>query len=172
MAGYWAAPGEPASKPEFNFNGCKWAAREFVESKRIRRRLLVGKNVTHQVRYDDDLHERLRVAGATSRPLALAHQLMSLRSERSKKLHDPLAAAALLCESLFEWQEIMPVMRKNEWGSVSLPGSGIWAATGVDVVRFRDLYAGESHRTPGAAAGAIQHVSDTVCPPSGFSCSM
>ncbi|MFA7157873.1 MAG: nucleoside hydrolase [Kiritimatiellia bacterium] len=141
MAGYWAAPGEPESKPEFNFNGCGWAAREFVESKRFGRRLLVGKNVTHQVLYDEELHEQLRISGQTCRPLALAHELMTLRFERSKKLHDPLAAAALLREDIFQWQEVLPMKRNNNWSSVPMPGSQIRAATSVNIQVFRQLFA-------------------------------
>jgi inosine-uridine nucleoside N-ribohydrolase len=140
MAGYWAAPGEPESKPEFNLNGCKWAASEFVASKRLRKKLLVGKNVTHQVLYDDDLHRQLQLAGAGNRPLALAHELMALRPDRTKKLHDPLAAAAMLREDLFEWQEVMPVKLKNNWASISCAGSGTWAATSVDISAFRQLF--------------------------------
>ena len=105
MAGYWPPPGEPRSLPEFNFNGCAWAARAFVKSTVVGRRLLVGKNVTHQVFYDDEIHEQLREAAKVSRPLALARELMSLRASRSqmKKLHDPLAASAVIREDLFDW---------------------------------------------------------------------
>ena len=143
MAGYWAAPGEPESKPEFNFNGCKLAAEEFVRCNRFGRRLLVGKNVTHGVLYDDELHEQLRVAGKRSRPLALAHELMELRHERAKKLHDPLAASAILKEDIFNWQEVMPIKRDGNWGSLPMPGSGIWAATSVDQLAFRKLFSGD-----------------------------
>ena len=143
MAGYWPDPGEPLSKTEFNFNGCDWAAREFVESGRFARRLLVGKNVTHQVLYDDDIHNGLRDAGRTSRPLALAAELMTLRHPGTKKLHDPLAAAALLHEDIFQWQEVMPVKRKSEWTSVATPGTGIWTAIDVDIPAFRRLFTGE-----------------------------
>ncbi len=142
MVGYWAGPGEAASKPEFNFNGCGWAAREFVESKRFGKRLLVGKNVTHQVLYDDELHERLSVAGKTSRPLALAAELMTLRSPSAKKLHDPLAATAVLKPDIFTWEEVTPIKRNGAWSSVATPGSEIWAATGVDVPAFRRLFVG------------------------------
>jgi len=141
MAGYWPEPGQPLSMPEFNFNGCGWAAREFVESKRFRKRQLVGKNVTHQVMYDDILHDQLRAAGKTSRPLALAHELMTQRTGQ-KKLHDPLAATAIVNENIFEWQEVVPLKRNHQWGSIPSPGSGIWAATSVDQSAFRGMFVG------------------------------
>jgi len=145
MAGYWAGPGEPPSMPEFNFNGCGWAAREFVESKRFGKRLLVGKNVTHQVLYDDALHLSLIEAGKISRPLALAAELMTLRSSGSaKKLHDPLAAVAIIKPGLFEWQEAMPIKRNGEWSSCPGYGTGIWAATSVDIPGFRALFVGKA----------------------------
>lgn len=142
MGGYWAAPGEPESKLEFNFNGCAEAAMEFAQSRSIQRRLLVGKNVTHHVLYDEDLHRQLREAGRRSRPLALAAELMTLRYPGAKKLHDPLAASALLREEIFQWQEVMPLRRNSEWSSTAMPGSGIWAATSADIPAFRELFTG------------------------------
>lgn len=106
------------------------------------RRLLVGKNVTHQVLYDDELHEQFRLSGMNNRPLALAHELMNLRPERAKKLHDPLAASAVLDESIFDWQEVMPIKQKGKWSSLPAPGSGIWAATKADQAAFRKLIVG------------------------------
>lgn len=144
MAGYWAGPGEPASKPEFNFNGCGWAAREFVESKRFGKRTLVGKNVTHQVLYNEELHHQIREAGKQSRPLALAAELMALRSPSAKKLHDVLAAAAIVIPNIFTWEEVQPIKRNNEWSSTASPGTGIWATTSVDIPTFRGLFATES----------------------------
>jgi len=143
MAGYWAGLGQPIALPEFNFNGCPWAAKELVETRRVQKRMLVGKNVTHQVVYDDELHERLRVAGEQNRPLGLAHELMALRSERAKKLHDPLAAVALVRADVCTWQEVAPVKRNGCWGGDETPGSGIWAATSVDIPLFRRIFAGQ-----------------------------
>lgn len=143
MAGYWQAPGQSESLPEFNFNGCRWAAQKFVETDLFERRLLVGKNVTHRVSYDDTIHERLGNAGNTSYPLALAHELMSMRSQkRRKKLHDPLAASAVVREDLFRWEEVLPTERDGKWSSMPQRGTGIWAATDVDENWFRDLLCG------------------------------
>ncbi len=145
MGGYCNLGPGPATEPEFNFNGCGWAARGFVETKRIGRRMLVGKNVTHQVLYyGDQLHTALREAGVHCRSLALAHELMGFQTARArhKKLHDPLAAIALLREDMFSWQEVMPFKHDGEWGSKLCPASGLWAATNVSVERFRALFAG------------------------------
>jgi len=141
MGGYWGAPGQPETMPEFNFSGCIWATEAFVASSRFGKRLLVGKNVTHQVLYDDGMHEEFGNVGRCSRPLALVHELMSLRSGK-KKLHDPVATAAVIHEGLFTWEEVLPIKRKNHWGSIRQTGTGIWAATSLDALAFRRAFAG------------------------------
>ena len=149
MAGYWAAPGEEPRLPEFNFNGCKPATRSFLQTDRIKRRLLVGKNITHSVFYSDSLHEALRAASGGSRALGFAAELMSLRSG-AKKLHDPVAALAVLREDLFAWEEVMPQERANRWGSHAVEGTGIWATTALDEAGFRSVFTGSDWREPAA----------------------
>jgi hypothetical protein len=77
---------------------------------------------------------------------------MSLRFERAKKLHDPLAAAALLREDIFRWEEVVPVAGSNTWGSRPLPGSGIWAAVHADEPAFRRLLVGNADSGQGLSA--------------------
>ena len=141
MGGYWAGPAHPETMPEFNFDGCRPATKEFLASQRFGVRLLVGKNVTHQVFYDEDLHDQIKMAGGKCPPMRLIHELMCFRRSLSKKLHDPLAAATMLCEDLVSWIEVMPFRRNKGWGSGARPGAGIWAATQVDVPAFRALFA-------------------------------
>lgn len=141
MGGYWACPNQPARMPEFNFNGCTWAVRELLKTTRVTRRLLVGKNVTHQVLYDDEMHAQLRLAGEKSRALGLAHELMNLRTG-PKKLHDPVAAAAVIREDIFEWEEVAPIKHRGEWGCVTQPASKIWITTDVNKDAFRRLFTG------------------------------
>ena len=145
MGGYWPEQGEEPAKQEFNFNGCGWATRVFIEAKsRFQRRFLVGKNLTHtpEAAYDETLHQRLRNNRTRSRPLALAYELMTL-SGKDKQLHDPLAAAALVREELFQFQEVMPFKRDQKWSAFPQQGSGIWAATAFDGPRFRAMFVGE-----------------------------
>jgi len=140
MAGYWGGPGQPRSEKEYNLNGCGWAARAYVESDdRFGRRLMVGKNCTHQVKYDADFHETFRKSGDDNPAHRMIHELMSFSRSLEKKLHDPLAAAvAVNEEGVVSWSaEVRPEKHEGQWGCVEEPGSRIRAATSVDLVAFR-----------------------------------
>lgn len=75
----------------------------------------------------------------------LAHELMSLRSDQARMLHDPLAAAVLLREEVFERQAVRPFKRAAQRiGYIpQQPRTGIWIATCVSTATFRNVFAGD-----------------------------
>ncbi|WP_119728510.1 nucleoside hydrolase [Thermomonospora amylolytica] len=132
--------------PTFNFNGERTAARLALDpASGIGRRELVSKNVTHGVRYDRDLHERLRPHRDRNAGLALVHQGMELylRKRRAGKLlHDPTAACAAIDPGVCGWAEVEMVQDGLAWGAVPAPGSGTFITVSLDRARLLDTLAG------------------------------
>ncbi|WP_018653313.1 nucleoside hydrolase [Actinomadura flavalba] len=131
--------------PTFNFNGERTAARLALATGRITRRELVSKNVTHGVRYDRALHERLRPVRDRNPGLALLHEGMEvyLRKRRDGKLfHDPAAACAAIDPSIMRWAEVEAYLEAGEWGARPAPGSGTFISVAVDRERLVRILAG------------------------------
>ncbi|HEX2313703.1 MAG TPA: nucleoside hydrolase [Thermomonospora sp.] len=132
--------------PTFNFNGEPTAAHLALASPRIARRELVSKNVTHGIRYDRELHERLRPHKDGNAGLALLFDGMEryLRKRRQGKLlHDPAAACAAVDPAVFTWAEVEPVRDGLGWGAEPAPGSGTFITVAVDRERLFAVLTGE-----------------------------
>merc|ERR1719323_1629557 len=59
------------------------------------------------------------------------------RSLGGKKLHDPLALAVALDESVCELVEVKLFCQKGKWGSRLCPGSGTWISTAHNAQQFQ-----------------------------------
>lgn len=134
--------------PTWNFGGNIPAAEAALATPNIRRRVLVSKNVCHRVVYDEAWHTCLRQAshGAVccmrSRALKLMFNAMDSYLKRKpdgKKLHDPLALAVALDETVCDLAEVRVFCRNGQWGSSLSPGSGIWISVDYDAERFRSV---------------------------------
>lgn len=134
----------------WNFCGNIQAARVALASEAIRRKICVSKNVCHSVYYDGDWHAALGAAAAAEARLAptsrralafgLMHRTMDayLRHKPDgKKLHDPLALAVALDESVCELAEVELFCQGGKWGSRLSPGSGVFISVAFDASKFQ-----------------------------------
>ncbi|WP_283137344.1 nucleoside hydrolase [Rhizohabitans arisaemae] len=134
--------------PTFNFNGEPRAARLALSSGgRIGRRELVSKNVTHDIRYDRDFHERLRPYRDRTPGLDLLFSGMEryLRKKPGGKLlHDPAAACAAVDPAIATWAEVEIVRAEDgTWGSLPAVGSGTFITVAMDRRRLFEVLIGE-----------------------------
>lgn len=96
------------------------------------RRELVSKNVTHGVPWDASFHARMQqFAGlrlGVDQAIEMMAQYLSLHPE-GKLLHDPLAAAAVVEPSLFQWVEVEAYRQKGAWGARPAAGTNTFITT-------------------------------------------
>eukprot|EP00414_Alexandrium_minutum_P001939 CAMPEP_0113824216 /NCGR_PEP_ID=MMETSP0328-20130328/3132_1 /TAXON_ID=39455 /ORGANISM="Alexandrium minutum" /LENGTH=283 /DNA_ID=CAMNT_0000792157 /DNA_START=24 /DNA_END=874 /DNA_ORIENTATION=+ /assembly_acc=CAM_ASM_000350 len=130
----------------WNFGGNIPAAQAALSSTDIARKVCVSKNVCHAVYYDHEWHAALGAAAKAAPPgrRALALQMMHdtmdayLRHRPGgKKLHDPLALAVALDESVCELAEVELFCQKGQWGSRLCPGSNTWISVDYDAAKFQ-----------------------------------
>mmetsp|Transcript_63817 Transcript_63817/g.118602 ORF Transcript_63817/g.118602 Transcript_63817/m.118602 type:complete len:352 (-) Transcript_63817:108-1163(-) len=130
----------------WNFNGNVEAAELALSSKAIHRKILVSKNVCHRVVYDDDLHGFVakamglisdRIARSSIRMLHDAMQTYLAKKPGGKKMHDPLAFAVAIDESVCTLAEVQMYRDRGGWGARLCPGSGIWISVDYDDNAFR-----------------------------------
>lgn len=132
----------------WNFGGNIGAAEAALASSSIGHHVLVSKNVCHRVVYDASWHEALRLASSrapagTLRSKALRLMFAAMdsylrRKPDGKKLHDPLALAVALDESVCELAEVHVFCQKGQWGSRRSPGSGVWISVDYDATKFQE----------------------------------
>ena len=125
--------------PSFNLNGAPNAVLTALAAPAIASRLFVSKNVCHGVIYDRAMHERFAAARDRRRSIELVHHGMEryLRDRPAgKALHDPLAAACALDESVGEWAEVEIYRERGGWGARPSPGSTTRIIIGYDHERF------------------------------------
>lgn len=135
--------------PTWNFGGNINAARASLDSTAIARKICVSKNVCHSVYYDDKWHAILgaaaeaaeRSAPRSTRALAfrMMHNAMDAYLQRQpggKKLHDPLALAVALNETVCDLAEVSLFCQKGKWGSRLSPGSNTWISVAYHSDRF------------------------------------
>eukprot|EP00930_Biecheleria_cincta_P037426 TRINITY_DN25686_c0_g2_i1.p1 TRINITY_DN25686_c0_g2~~TRINITY_DN25686_c0_g2_i1.p1 ORF type:complete len:678 (-),score=113.20 TRINITY_DN25686_c0_g2_i1:105-2138(-) len=138
--------------PTWNFGGNVPAAQAALAATAISRKVCVSKNVCHSVVYDEGWHQALgeaaKVAGRHSpwgrRAVALKmmYETMDqyLRDKPGgKKLHDPLALAVALDESVCTLEEVQLYAQKGQWGSKLCPGSNTWISVAYDAAKFRGV---------------------------------
>merc|ERR1712194_510637 len=136
--------------PTWNFCGNIPAAQAALTSTVITRKVCVSKNVCHSVNYDMEWHKALGAAAEAeartapeARPaaaLGMMYKAMDayLRNKPGgKKLHDPLALAVALDESVCELAEVQLFCQKGKWGSRLTPGSNVWISIAYDAVKFQ-----------------------------------
>lgn len=136
--------------PTWNFGGNVPAAQAALASTAISRKICVSKNVCHSVYYDDEWHKALGAAAEAAandapkgrRALAfrMMHNAMDLylrRNPGGKKLHDPLALAVAIDESVCDLEEVILFCNKGQWGSKLSPGSNIWISVAYNPLKFR-----------------------------------
>jgi pyrimidine-specific ribonucleoside hydrolase len=134
----------------WNFGGCIPAAQAALASMAITRKVCVSKNVCHSVYYDDEFHGSLRlalqnkVAHAPESVQAVAFQIMYDAMDRylkhkpqGKKLHDPLALATALDESVCELVEVDLFCQKGQWGARLSEGSNILISIAYNASKFK-----------------------------------
>lgn len=134
----------------WNFGGNCKAAQEALSSFAIGRRVLVSKNVCHRTQYDEAFHKAVgdavtraeieSPASSRCRALRLLRQSMDKyrrNQKKAKKLHDPLALATALDESVCELAEVSLFRDRVGWGSVLADGSGTWISVDYDDDKFR-----------------------------------
>ena len=56
-----------------------------------------------------------------------------------KKLHDPLALAVAIDEQVVTLVEVKMLHKKDEWGAVLCPGSGVWISVDYNEARFQQV---------------------------------
>jgi len=134
-----------ATCPTWNFGGNIAAAKAALASSAIGKKVCVSKNVCHSVAYDDEFHDALRFAQHRHpKSFGMMYNAMDnylRRKKGGKKLHDPLALAVALNESVCELVEVhlfcQKVNKFPQWGSKLCPGSNIWISIAYDGKRFR-----------------------------------
>merc|ERR1712192_39846 len=138
----------------YNFNGNVRAAEAALASPHISRKVFVSKNVCHRTgfnrRWKDAIGVALDAAVATGqegrrvKALRLLHAAMTnyMKDGKVKKLHDPLALAVAIDESVCEFAEVHvfhtspPDGKSPEWGSRLAQDSGQWIRVDYDEDRF------------------------------------
>ncbi|CAK9057840.1 unnamed protein product, partial [Durusdinium trenchii] len=137
----------------WNFNGNISAAEAALESTCILRKVLVSKNVCHRAVYDNRFHldfvqaleQSERIAAQTTRAVALkllCSAMQAYRRGEGKKLHDPLAMAAVVDETVCSFREVRVIRDKQGWGSVPDTGTNTWISIDYDDERFRQILLG------------------------------
>merc|ERR1712046_501703 len=114
-----------ATCPTWNFCGNIPAAEAALASEAIVKKVCVSKNVCHSVVYDEKFHgalARARYRHPTTFGLMYDAMDTYLRHKPGgKKLHDPLALAVALDESVCELVQVKLFYQKGKWGSRVCP---------------------------------------------------
>merc|ERR1712048_126808 len=130
-----------ATCPTWNFCGNIPAAEAAIASLAIRQKVCVSKNVCHSVVYDDRFHSTLaRARHRHPTTFGMMYDAMDkyLRHKSGgKKLHDPLALAVALDESVCKLVEVNLFCQKGHWGSRLCPGSNVRISVAYDAQLFQ-----------------------------------
>lgn len=140
--------GKVCLSQEYNFGRDPASAVKLVNTKRITKRVVVSKNVTHHVFYTPFLHESTGKVARKSPAHAMIWHLMggdSLRDLASlQMLHDPLTVMVSLDESIVTLREVQLVEKDGRWGSIDTAGTGCFITVGregaVDLDRFHEMF--------------------------------
>ncbi|MHA1371319.1 MAG: hypothetical protein ACTSWN_05760 [Promethearchaeota archaeon] len=95
--------------PTYNFNGFPAAAWKMLNSKKISKRYLISKEITHSIIYNDEFHanvKRNQKDDQAFKLLAMAMEIFLKRHPRGKKLHDPLTACTAINPSIIKFLEV------------------------------------------------------------------
>jgi inosine-uridine nucleoside N-ribohydrolase len=121
--------------PTYNFNGDPKSAMKALSSpERFPRVLCVSKNVCHGQVMTEDLRARMSVAGFSSRRRSL--EKVALHCPEGKALHDPLAMAVALDESVCTFKPVDLYRHHGAWGSTINNASHVNISVDVDRGKF------------------------------------
>ena len=131
--------------PTFNLNADRDAAKKVIDSKHIRIKRFVSKNVCHGVIYDQAMHERLKPHANKNAGLAMMYAGMEhyLKGKSGKAFHDPLAACVAIDPSICTFREVELYTQKGEWGSRLKEGTNTFITVAVDRDRFEQVLVGD-----------------------------
>ena len=121
----------------FNLAGDVVAGMEYASTDQIDERRFVGKNVCHTVLYDMDIHNRIKPVDDITN-LFYSGMSIYLSKHKSKKFHDPTAAACHLHPEIGKW------VRGNLWrdrrkGWTTIPDAdGDFVLADIDYEKFWD----------------------------------
>lgn len=139
----------------FNFGQNPHAAKIALASTAISRRVCVSKNVCHRTLYDDSIDGWHRAVArevqrlenqaqkgqlVRANVLQFVHDVMNdyLSHKRSgKMIHDPLALAVALDESVCTLSEVRLHTEHDAWGAKPCKGSGTWISIDYDEAKFK-----------------------------------
>lgn len=129
--------------PTFNFGGAPKVAEAMLASTHIGEKHLVGKNVCHGVRWDQEWHERVKAVTKRTAGLDIVIKGMELylaKTPEGKMLHDPLAMAVAIEPTICEFARVEMYRQKGEWGARTKPDSDVQIAVGLrDRQRFFEV---------------------------------
>ncbi|ETO09440.1 inosine-uridine preferring nucleoside hydrolase superfamily [Reticulomyxa filosa] len=135
--------------PTFNFNGNIKAADYCLNSKRIKRKLLVSKNVCHGCICNEAFFTQLTKYKNSNLGLNCIHQGLSVYAEKknfNKKLHDLLAAACVVQENIVVFKPVQMSHNNTkygvEWGCQLAPNSDVFISVHYDPRLFFNTVAG------------------------------
>jgi pyrimidine-specific ribonucleoside hydrolase len=133
----------------WNFCGNIPAAQAALASSVISRKICVSKNVCHSVNYDAEFHATLGAAAEAEAKMspkgrrAVVFQMIYktmdaylLHKPGGKKLHDPLALAVAIDESVCEMAEVEIYCQKGKWGSRLSTESNMFISIAYDAEKF------------------------------------
>jgi inosine-uridine nucleoside N-ribohydrolase len=132
--------------PTYNFGGDPASARALLDSPRIKQRILVSKNVCHDVLYNKQFHTLIAERKGSNIGLNLIYEAMTVYFEKKshKALHDPLAACVCIDPTicLFAQVELRESKERGQrgWGSVPSNYSNTFISVVVDKERFAQVF--------------------------------
>lgn len=133
----------------FNLGGAPKLALPLIASEHIRRRVFVSKNVCHGVKWTktmaQDVRARFRSKG-NLKPVRQGAYLMMYGADKyldehadGKAVHDLLAAAVAVDETVCQLREVDLYRKHGEWGSVLKDNTRSWISIAHDYDRFLDV---------------------------------
>jgi pyrimidine-specific ribonucleoside hydrolase len=126
--------------PTFNLNGDPKGVLRLLKRPEITRRRFVSKNVCHGVLYDAVLDAQVQPTERPGQRLFLQGAKAYLAEHgRGKALHDTVAAAVVLDESVCTFAEVEIYRAGGGWGARPKPGSPTAISIAIDREKFAAL---------------------------------
>ncbi len=149
MGGYHATDREdnPLLSPEYNFNASVDGALALASTRKIGRKVVVSKNVTHHVFYTDELDARVVHVMRQSKPHQVIHQIMVPWHDYPREaqlMHDPLTVCVSIDESIVRLAGVRLVYDDMLWGSSRHDKPDVFISTGkaesVQIDKFERIF--------------------------------
>jgi pyrimidine-specific ribonucleoside hydrolase len=135
--------------PSFNPGGASKETLALLASPRVHQRLFVSKNVCHDVVWTPEMQSELKrrlTSDDSSIRVGMAMMIDALDlylEDRGsgKAMHDLVAAACVLDESVCEFKEVEIYREKGEWGAREASGTNTRISVGFNQERFVEVLA-------------------------------